>query len=75
MAAAAAAAALPLSLTSSTAHAAGQRPAPPQIVPIGVAVSVLQLAAEDRTGYQRTSFRHYWNAGELPSDGCNTRQE
>ncbi|MFG2753952.1 HNH endonuclease family protein [Streptomyces xanthophaeus] len=73
-AAAAAAAALALSLPSATAHAAGQRPGAPQIVPIGVAVSALQLAAEDRTGYQRTSFRH-WNAGELPSDGCNTRME
>ncbi|WP_405679957.1 HNH endonuclease family protein [Streptomyces xanthophaeus] len=73
-AAAAAAAALALSLPSTTAHATEQRPAAPQIVPIGVAVSVLQLAAEDRTGYQRTSFRH-WNAGDLPSDGCNTRQE
>ncbi|MGW7030446.1 HNH endonuclease family protein [Streptomyces xanthophaeus] len=37
-------------------------------------MSALPLAVEDRTGYQRTSFRH-WNAGELPSDGCNTRQE
>ncbi|WP_412079406.1 HNH endonuclease family protein (plasmid) [Streptomyces xanthophaeus] len=71
---AAAAAALALSLPSATAHAAEQRPAAPQVVPIGVAVSVLQLATEDRTGYQRTSFRH-WNAGDVPADGCNTRQE
>ncbi|MGW7344983.1 hypothetical protein [Streptomyces sp. NPDC054854] len=45
---AAAALALPL---STTAHGAEVRPAAaPQIVPIGVAVSALQLAAEDRTG-------------------------
>ncbi|MGW6877656.1 HNH endonuclease family protein [Streptomyces xanthophaeus] len=75
-AATAAAAALAFSLPATTAQAAeaGAAAAAPQIVPIGVAVSALQLAAEDRTGYQRTSFRH-WNSGDLPSDGCNTRQE
>ncbi|MGW9369632.1 HNH endonuclease family protein [Streptomyces xanthophaeus] len=72
-AAVAAAAALTLVLPASTATAAEQR-AVPQVLPIGVAVSALPLAVEDRTGYQRTSFRH-WNTGELPSDGCNTRQE
>ncbi|MFD6186347.1 hypothetical protein [Streptomyces goshikiensis] len=46
----------------------------PQVLPIGVAVSALPVAAEDRTGYQRTAFKH-WNAGELPADGCNIRQE
>lgn len=46
----------------------------PQVLPIGVAVSALRVAVEDRTGYQRTSFRH-WNAGANPSDGCNTRAE
>ncbi|GAA3064477.1 hypothetical protein GCM10020254_05500 [Streptomyces goshikiensis] len=46
----------------------------PQVLPIGVPVSALPVAAEDRTGYQRTAFKH-WNAGDLPADGCNTRQE
>ncbi|MFI1067732.1 hypothetical protein [Streptomyces spororaveus] len=77
-----AAAALALTLTLSTAaHAAAPPAAPapaaavvPQVLPIGVAVSALPLAVENRTGYQRTSFRH-WNAGEIPADGCNTRQE
>ncbi|MFD5890571.1 HNH endonuclease family protein [Streptomyces sp. NPDC060334] len=74
-AAAAAAAALALSLPATTAHAAeAGLAAAPQIVPIGVAVSALQLATEDRTGYQRTSFKH-WNAGANASDGCNTRME
>ncbi|MGW7064932.1 HNH endonuclease family protein [Streptomyces sp. NPDC054904] len=74
-AATAAAAALALSLPATSAHAAEARPAAvPQVVPIGVAVSALQLATEDRTGYQRTSFRH-WNSGADPSDGCNTRME
>lgn len=43
-------------------------------MPIGVAVSALQLATEDRTGYQRTSFEH-WSTGANASDGCNTRME
>ncbi|MEU9234537.1 hypothetical protein [Streptomyces subrutilus] len=69
----AAAAALALSLPATTAAAGGQH-AVPQALPMGVAVSALPPAVEDRTGYQRTKFRH-WNAGEFPSDGCNTRQE
>ncbi|MEU9945372.1 hypothetical protein [Streptomyces lavendulae] len=35
---------------------------------------MLPIATEDRTGYQRSSFRH-WNTGANPSDGCNTRAE
>lgn len=76
-AATAAAAALALSLPVTSAHAA-EKPAAvsgvAQVLPIGVAVSALPVALEDRTGYQRTSFKH-WNAGDLPADGCNTRQE
>ncbi|MGW2272569.1 HNH endonuclease family protein [Streptomyces yangpuensis] len=63
------------------AHAAAHPATPvqaaavvPQVLPIGVAVSALPLAVEDRTGYQRTSFRH-WNSGDVPADGCNTRAE
>lgn len=71
-------AALAMTLTLPTAaQPATQAPAAavvPQVLPIGVAVSALPLAVEDRTGYQRTSFRH-WNAGDIPADGCNTRQE
>ncbi|MDX3540608.1 HNH endonuclease family protein [Streptomyces sp. MB09-01] len=75
---AAAAAALAMTLSLSPAAWASGHPAPaaavPQVLPIGVAVSALPLATEDRTGYQRTSFRH-WNAGDVPADGCNTRAE
>ncbi|MFJ8010987.1 hypothetical protein [Streptomyces sp. NPDC096339] len=68
-AATAAAAALALSLPATTAQAADTAPrVVPQVLPMGVAVSALPLAVEDRTGYQRTSFRH-WNAGANPSDG------
>ncbi|MBT1186627.1 HNH endonuclease, partial [Streptomyces sp. CJ_13] len=73
-AATAATAALALSLPVTTAHAAEERAVVPQVLPIGVAVSALPVATEDRTGYQRTAFKH-WNAGDLPADGCNTRQE
>ncbi|MFI8365225.1 HNH endonuclease family protein [Streptomyces sp. NPDC085612] len=75
-----AAAALTLALSVPAAAQAAAPPAAPaaaavpQVLPIGVAVSALPLAVEDRTGYQRTSFRH-WNAGEQPADGCNTRAE
>ncbi|WP_209441833.1 hypothetical protein [Streptomyces roseus] len=68
-----AAAALALSLPTA-AQAAEQPAVVPQVLPMGVAVSALPLAVEDRTGYQRTSFKH-WNAGEIPADGCNTRAE
>ncbi|WP_214353675.1 hypothetical protein [Streptomyces sp. CJ_13] len=73
-AATAATAALALSLPATTAHATQERTVVPQVLPIGVAVSALPVAVEDRTGYQRTAFKH-WNAGDLPADGCNTRQE
>ncbi|MFD8984087.1 HNH endonuclease family protein [Streptomyces sp. NPDC059564] len=74
MRAAVVAAALALSLPVSAAHAAGEPAVVPQLLPMGAAVSALLLAVEDRTGYQRTSFKH-WNAGANPSDGCNTRME
>ncbi|MFD6913561.1 hypothetical protein [Streptomyces virginiae] len=75
MRSAVAAAALALALSATTAHAAEDRTAyVPQVLPIEVAVSALPLPTEDRTGYQRTSFRH-WNTGDIPADGCNTRQE
>lgn len=70
----AAAAALALSLPATTAHATEARTVVPQVLPMGIAVSALPVAVEDRTGYQRTAFKH-WNAGDLPADGCNTRQE
>ncbi|MFJ4343525.1 hypothetical protein [Streptomyces sp. NPDC088915] len=46
----------------------------PAVLPLEDAVGRLPLADEDRTGYTRTSFRH-WNTGLDPVDGCNTRNE
>ncbi|MFE7135430.1 HNH endonuclease family protein [Streptomyces sp. NPDC057638] len=45
-----------------------------ETLPITAAVSRLPLGLEDRTGYERDSFRH-WNTGLDPSDGCHTRAE
>ncbi|WP_329202734.1 MULTISPECIES: HNH endonuclease family protein [unclassified Streptomyces] len=74
-AATAAAAVLALSLPAATATAdTTVQHAVPQVLPMGVAVSALPVQAEERTGYQRTSFKH-WNAGDIPADGCNTRAE
>ncbi|CAM5269759.1 secreted protein [Streptomyces griseus] len=38
------------------------------------AVGLVQVTEEDRTGYTRSSFKH-WNSGDNASDGCNTRAE
>ncbi len=38
------------------------------------AVGLVQVTEEDRTGYTRSSFKH-WNSGENATDGCNTRAE
>lgn len=57
---------LPLTMTAP-AHAA-------ETLSLSEAVASLPLAAESRDGYQRTSFKH-WNAGQNPTDGCNTRME
>ncbi|MEU2899617.1 HNH endonuclease family protein [Streptomyces sp. NPDC006967] len=59
-------AALPLAV-SAPAQAA-------QTVPLAEAVAQLPVSAESRDGYDRRLFRH-WNAGDNPSDGCNTRSE
>lgn len=40
--------------------------------PIRFALKALPVKDEDRTGYQRTSFKHWIDADK---DGCNTRAE
>ncbi|MFE0255402.1 HNH endonuclease family protein [Streptomyces sp. NPDC059010] len=71
--AALAAALLVVPLTAPTpANAHGRAAA--YTLPLAAAVQSLPLAAEARAGYQRTSFKH-WNAGQRPTDGCNTRAE
>lgn len=41
-------------------------------LPVGEALRALPVRVEDRTGYERTKFRHWVDADR---DGCNTRQE
>ncbi|MET7344653.1 HNH endonuclease family protein [Streptomyces sp. NPDC005547] len=68
-----------LALVSLLASAPAQAAAAPQglhaaeVTTLADAVSLVAVADEDRTGYTRSSFKH-WNSGDLP-DGCNTRNE
>ncbi|MFD9463124.1 HNH endonuclease family protein [Streptomyces sp. NPDC060027] len=45
-----------------------------QVMTLPDAIGRVRLADEDRSGYTRSSFRH-WNAGDIATDGCNTRNE
>lgn len=62
--AAAALAVLPL-LAATPSHAV-------ETIPLAEAVQQLPLAAESRTGYQRTAFKHWVDEDK---DSCNTRAE
>ncbi|MGW6735744.1 HNH endonuclease family protein [Streptomyces sp. NPDC055013] len=61
-------------LAAPTPAHAQHRPAETYTLPMAASVDLVPLAAEVRDGYQRTSFKH-WNAGQNPTDGCNTRAE
>ncbi|SNX88602.1 hypothetical protein SAMN06272735_9073 [Streptomyces sp. TLI_55] len=56
-------------LTPSTAHAAPGDSIP---VPVRDALAALTVQDEDRTGYERTKFRHWIDADR---GGCSTRAE
>ncbi|MER7201914.1 HNH endonuclease family protein [Streptomyces sp. CB01635] len=61
--------------TATTAQAApGPFGSPGDVIttPLQYALKALPIADEDRTGYQRTSFKHWIDADK---DGCNTRAE
>ncbi|MFF2721310.1 HNH endonuclease family protein [Streptomyces sp. NPDC058011] len=45
-----------------------------EVTMLADAVGLVQITEEDRTGYTRSSFKH-WNSGDDKSDGCNTRAE
>ncbi len=70
----AAAAVLAALFTPTTAHAALAATAPRDAVtlPVQDALARLPVRSEDRTGYERTKFKHWVDAGK---DGCNTRAE
>ncbi|WP_229887946.1 HNH endonuclease family protein [Streptomyces olivaceoviridis] len=61
-------------LVPTTAHAAPAAFAPGDTVtlPVTDALAQLPVRSEDRTGYERTKFKHWVDADK---DGCNTRAE
>ncbi|MET8771111.1 HNH endonuclease family protein [Streptomyces sp. NPDC004658] len=71
---AATAAVLAALLTPTTAHAAPAATAPRDTVtlPVQDALAQLPVRSEDRSGYERTKFKHWVDADR---DGCNTRSE
>ncbi|MGW3334094.1 HNH endonuclease family protein [Streptomyces rubiginosohelvolus] len=58
-------------LSSPAAHAAVPVA---EVTTLADAVGLVKVTEEDRTGYNRTKFKH-WNSGDDKSDGCNTRNE
>lgn len=68
-AAAAVVSTLAVLLTPGAAHAA---PGDTIALPVRDALTALAVQAEDRTGYERTKFRHWTDADR---DGCSTRLE
>ncbi|MFB7938305.1 HNH endonuclease family protein [Streptomyces sp. NPDC056049] len=59
---------------AAPASATQTLPSAAAVLPLADAVDQLPVAVEDRTGYNRDSFRH-WNKGLDPADGCHTRNE
>ncbi|UFR07149.1 HNH endonuclease family protein [Streptomyces sp. Go40/10] len=61
-------------LVPTTAHAAPAAAVPGDVVslPVRDALTRLPVRTEDRTGYERTKFKHWVDADR---DGCNTRAE
>ncbi|MGK3094555.1 HNH endonuclease family protein [Streptomyces sp. WAC01490] len=45
-----------------------------EVTTLADAVGLVKVGEEDRTGYSRSSFKH-WNSGDDATDGCNTRAE
>ncbi|MER5552701.1 DUF1524 domain-containing protein [Streptomyces sp. NPDC002793] len=70
--------ALPLALALVPLLAPGPARAAPaqaaEVKTLADAVGLVKVVEENRTGYAASRFPH-WNAGELPSDGCDTRHE
>ncbi|WP_329359881.1 HNH endonuclease family protein [Streptomyces anulatus] len=66
--------ALSLALVPFLSAPAAQAAPAAEVTTLADAVGLVQVTEENRTGYTRSSFRH-WNSGENATDGCNTRAE
>ncbi|MEU3706987.1 HNH endonuclease family protein [Streptomyces anulatus] len=66
--------ALSLALVPLLSAPAAQAAPTAEVTTLADAVGLVQVTEEDRTGYTRSSFKH-WNSGDNASDGCNTRNE
>ncbi|MEV7252608.1 HNH endonuclease, partial [Streptomyces cyaneofuscatus] len=66
--------ALSLALVSLLSAPAAQAAPAPEVTTLADAVGLVKVTEEDRTGYTRSSFKH-WNSGDDAGDGCNTRNE
>ncbi|WP_405191681.1 HNH endonuclease family protein [Streptomyces anulatus] len=66
--------ALSLTLVSLFSAPTVQAAPAAEVTTLADAVGLVQVTEEDRTGYTRSSFKH-WNSGENATDGCNTRAE
>ncbi|MFB8352478.1 HNH endonuclease family protein [Streptomyces niveus] len=66
--------ALSLALVPLLSAPAAQAAPSAEVTTLADAVGLVQVSAEDRTGYTRSSFKH-WNSGDDAADGCNTRAE
>ncbi|MEW5539261.1 HNH endonuclease family protein [Streptomyces cyaneofuscatus] len=66
--------ALFLALVPLLSAPAAQAAPTAEVTTLAEAVGLVEVTEEDRTGYTRSSFKH-WNSGDDKSDGCNTRAE
>ncbi|MFG2925581.1 HNH endonuclease family protein [Streptomyces sp. NPDC048305] len=66
--------ALSLALVPLLPASAVQAAPAPEVTTLADAVGLVRVTEEDRSGYTRSSFKH-WNSGDDKSDGCNTRAE
>ncbi|MFJ6148909.1 HNH endonuclease family protein [Streptomyces anulatus] len=66
--------ALSLALVPLLSSPAVQAAPAAEVTTLADAFGLLQVTEEDRSGYTRSSFKH-WNSGDDKSDGCNTRNE
>jgi hypothetical protein len=60
------------SLIAPTSYASAAEPGDTVAMPVRDALKALPVSGEDRTGYQRSKFRHWVDTDR---DSCNTRQE